>query len=450
MGPARTKYDSSTSSEAFSLPAPSRLSASKAFALQFRVGHLAGVMLLLCLGPQGRVSAQSPGDYDPESHAWNGMATLREVFAEEQSELLAPSSLSLEELSPQDSLLIVYPRQPLPVASLAAFMRDGGRIALADDFGRGDELLDVYRIQVREPSTGGAAQLRGNRSLPIAVPRAPHVLAEGVGALATNHPRVFRHEALEPLFAFDGESADALLLAGAVGEGRLVALADPSVLINNMLRLRDNRQFASNLAHYLADAGGRAYLVGPNTELLGTYGDAEGDTPFAGLKRWIADAAQVELPPLALQIATFALVLALAIFALSTLPRQSPYDGKSMFARPQPAGGFVGRVGFFSRRGQNLLHPTLVYKYELEGEIVRRLGLGESALLRDVVAALGRRGLSHAEVGRARALLLALDALREKQDHPPSPPRVGPERFHELVREGEHLLERIDPTSSPR
>src|SRR5690606_13698398 len=105
-------------------------------------------------------------------------------------------------VSPRDGILLVYPDDDLPLASLASFMRDGGRLAIADDFGTGDELLDVYRIDRQATSGAEAPHLRGNPGLPVAHPLARHTLTDGLGAVVANHPATLYHAELDPLVAF--------------------------------------------------------------------------------------------------------------------------------------------------------------------------------------------------------------------------------------------------------
>jgi hypothetical protein len=114
------------------------------------------------------------------------------------------------------------------------------------------------------------------------------------------------------------------------------------------------------------------------------------------------------------------------------------------------SGGFIGRVAYFRRRPNDLIQPALVYKFELESELVRRLNLGGRTLLRDVVSALRDHGLSEQDVQSTRGLLLALDSLREKQDHPPAPPRVTAARLREIVRTGDAVLERLNDENGRR
>ena len=422
---------------------------SLAFSMRARVTPPSLALgLALAIGVAAGGVARADDDYDPRSRAWNGLARLVELARAEGADVEAPAELDLGTLSPEDGMLLVYPQDDLPAASLAAFMRDGGRLVLADDFGTGDELLDVYRIHRQAASTGDATHLRGNPNLPVAQPHARHVLTDGLTAIVANHPATLYHAELEPLLAFDS-GGRALVLAGAVGEGRLVAVGDPSVLINNMLELRDNQLFAQNLVRYVAERGGRVYVVTGETELVGRYGEPGSARPFHDVRSWLESVAGADAPPLALLLLAIVIASILVVAAVSALPRRSPYDGSSMFGPPPASGGFVGRVGYFGRKSANLLHPLMVYKFELEGEIVRRMRLEGRTLLRDVLDGMRTHGVPERDVLLARALLLELDRLRDRQDRPPGPPKVTPMRFRELVARGERLLSLIaEPRAS--
>jgi hypothetical protein len=388
-------------------------------------------------------------DYDPESREWNGLSELVAIGEGLGIDVRVSDRLDVGTLSPIDAVMIVYPRNDLPLSGIAAFLRDGGRLALLDDFGRGDELLGVYqigRVQARLPA---AAHVRQNENLPIAPATARHTLTEGVTALVANHPTTLSHDELDALFAFDGVG-HALVLAGAVGDGRLVAIGDPSIAINNMLEFRDNRRFVENLFRYLeAGAGGTVHVVAADAIMVGRYGEPGADRPFHDLSRWLTDVAHAEAPPLAVLVGAIALSAILLVVAATSLPRRSPYDGSHMFARPPASGGFVGRVGYFSRNRHDLFSPTMAYKFELEGELVRLLDLRGGTVLGDVVRALSLRGLSAAEIDDARALLVELSDLRERQDRPPGPPRVPLRRFRSLLARGEQLLARLEPEGHP-
>jgi hypothetical protein len=388
------------------------------------------------------ISLAQDDDFSPRGDAWNSVSELVRLAEARGIDVRTPDRLDAGELQPSDSLLILDPREPLPTSPITAFLRAGGRVALADDFGAGDSLLAVFRIDRGEPQPEGVLALRGNPALLVARPRGTHRLTQGVGALVSNHPAMVYHRELSPLFELDDN--EALVLAGAVGEGRLVVIADASVLIDNMLELRGNRRFAENLVAYLDDErGGRLFVIAPEARVVGRYGEPGADRPLHDLRTTLSNIAKLDVPPLAIQIASVALAAIAFILALGALPRRSPYRAERMFARAPAQGGFVGRVRFFGRRNVNLLQPLMVYKFELEEEILQRLRLSGRALLRDVLAAMRAKGLPEEDVNEMRKLLLELDRLRDLQDRPPAPPRVGKKRFRELIARGERLLERM-------
>lgn len=388
--------------------------------------------------------ARADTDYDPASDSWNGLSQLVQAARDTGVRVETPRRLDVGTLNGRDALLIVYPTTTLPIEGLSGFLKVGGRIALADDYGTGAALLAAYQITRRPPNAATSLRLRGNDALLVARPESAHPLTEGVGALVTNHPQQVFHRELDPLFSFD-RTGSALLLAGAVGQGRLVALGDPSTLINNMLQFRGNRRFATNLVRYLASGrDGRLIVVTGATPIVGRFGEPGADRPLHDLRAALEKLAAAKLPPIAVQLAAIMLSAILLVVAVTALPRRTPYDGRGMFARPAHAGGLVGRIDYFRDGKGDFLQPAMVYKFELEGEIVRRLGLTGSTVLRDVLSGLRAGGVPEAQVTVARGLLVELDDLHQRQDRPPGPPRVTAARFGDMVRRGEALLARLE------
>lgn len=397
--------------------------------------------LLVAVGAPRRAEAQGR-DYATSGDGWNSVSRLMRIAREAGVPLEIPDRLDVGTLDPSDSILILAPSEELPGAALTEFLQAGGRACLADDFGSGESLLALFSIDRAPPSEAISMQLRGNPSLLVARPRGNHQLTRDVAALVTNHPAVVVHRELAPIYEVG--SGEAVVLAGAVGSGRLVVLSDPSVLIDNMMTLRGNRRFAENLVGYLTEGrAGRLIVVRPQVPVVGRFGEPGADRPLHDVRASLEQIASLDVPPLALRIGSLALAAIAFILALGALPRRSPYRTTRMFAREAAQGGFVGRVGFFSRPGANLLQPLMVYKFELEAEILRHLRRGGKTLLRDVLSAMRDKGMSEDEVDDMRTLLLTLDQLHAAQDRPATPPAVSAKRFSELVRRGERLLERI-------
>ena len=393
---------------------------------------LVGVCLNLAAG-----TARAQTDFDPTSWAWNGLAELVALARSEQLAVSTPQQLRVGDLRPSDAILIVHPTAPLPVRSLTSFLRAGGRIGLADDFGSGNTLLAALQIGRHPPGSRVQGQLlRGNHNLLIAEPRLPHPLTWQVQALVTNHPQVVHHPELRPLFGF-AERHSALVIAGAVGEGRLVVIADSSVLINNMLQFRGNRQFASNLARYLSRDGGRLFVASAGTHL---HGDAAGMGAAGALRNLELSLQRIQRfvpdPPLVRLLAALLAGVTL-IGCAALLPRSSPYEGAGPPLAAPVGGGFSGRVALFGSVKTSLAAPALALKVELDAELRRLLGTPQVPAPHEVSATLGRLGASPHDVRSVEELLLELESLQRESV---AGPRIGATRLQGMVATSRRLL----------
>ena len=384
-----------------------------------------------------------PEEYSPTNTSWNGLSSFVSV-ARGISTVETPTSLDLSRLTRRDAIVVVYPQADLPLVSLSSFLRSGGRVALVDDYGAGDELLQLYGITRGDAQpTRATPLLRNNGNLPLAHRRLQdHPLTDGVTALVTNHPRVVWHRELRPVFAFD-DSAQGVVLAGVVGEGRLVTMADPSILINNMLESSDNRRFAGNLVRYLqVERPGTLYILGPESTLTGLAGDRGAAHGLSTLSDWATRFAEARLPPLGLQIIAAALVAILLVITFGTLPRRSPYDSKTMFPAQFTENILVQNLRLMGRQN-NLGAPLLLYKSEIEAAILRHLGLRAPRNLSEVLAAGKSRGLPNALLSELRQLFVELDSL-EREAEGTFVGRMPRATFHRVVDRGERLLLKLE------
>jgi hypothetical protein len=371
--------------------------------------------------------------------AWDGLERLAALADAAHVELLAPRALSLSQVSGRDALLMVNPQRPLPVGALSTFLREGGRIALLDDFGSGGRFLAAYQVE-RLPAPRQGPALRDDPRLLIAYPRSDHPLAEGVPLLLTNEASVLRHPDLKPVFVF-GRGEQALALAGAVGAGRLVAVGDASLLINQLLALPSHERFARNLLEYLSVSGGRVWLVGPNTVLTGSYGERD-KHGIAWLDGWLKRVAHPDLPPGVLTLMGFALAAIAALVAFNALPRKSPYLRAALFPDDTVYAGFAGRVALAKLPGSNLLWPLLDLKQVLEAELAQRLEMTGAFDSERAVREAARRGVPKR---RIEALLSELAELASRADGDGDGERklVTAADLSRIVREAEQLLAQL-------
>jgi hypothetical protein len=204
--------------------------------------RLAGLATFLCAPV-----AWAGADYDPASLDWNGGARLVALAREAGLWVRTPRALDLSALDRRIGILVLGPQRPVP-EELRRFVRAGGRMAIADDVGASETFLAPFGFsRVREPRAH--VVYGGVRHLALAFPRRSHILLWGVDAVVTNHPAGFRAVGRVPLLSFDG--GEGLLYVVRDGDGELVVLGDPSLLVNQMLDFGDNAHFAQALLRYL-------------------------------------------------------------------------------------------------------------------------------------------------------------------------------------------------------
>ncbi|HEY6876544.1 MAG TPA: DUF4350 domain-containing protein [Polyangiales bacterium] len=380
-----------------------------------------------------------PGAAAVAQPVWDGFETLTSLAKEANVALHTPATVDLAQLTPRDALLIVSPDAALPTSALTTFLRDGGRVALLDDFGSGERLLAAYQVQRLTAPRDLVPALRDDPNLLIAYPASEHPLVDGVDLLLTNGASALRHRDLKPVFTF-GHSDAALVLAGAVGAGRLVAVGDGSVLINQLMALPEHQRFAKNLLAYLHRASGRTFLVAHDTRFEGTYGgsNSHGLSYVDGFLKRIT---HPDLPPGVLSLLSFGLCAIAAVMVVGSLPRRSPYVRKDL--APRVRAGVAGRLSMREQDAPNLVWTLLDYKRELTSELSRRLGLSATPSVSSVLSALRQRGWREPQLLELNALLSRLEQVATATDGAAKPPRIRVSELRNVVRQGEELLTRL-------
>lgn len=393
-------------------------------------------------------AAPQPAAFDPDSDDWEGLSALRGLAQAHGVTIEAPGRLELWKVDPVDAILIVHPTRPPPATDLARFMREGGRLAIFDDYGQGQSLLRAFAIGRHAGMRPEAdRRLRGNPRLGIATPPGSHPLTAGVEAVVLNHAQVLHHATLQPVLSIDGE-AGAVALSGAVGAGRLVAMSDASVLINNMLQFAGNRRFAENLVDYLVgDRGGTLYLVTGDAEIRGRPGLAAPRDAVTAVREGLRRLSRLQLPGEAVWLTAWVVMVTSLLAAATALPRRARVSGPLGPVRSEVTAGFQGRVDFFAQAGRNLYGAAMAYKHEIESELVRALCLPPRPSRAQLLTALRARGVDPALANRADTLLQTLDALSLRRDQRPGPPRVSAQQLTSMVQDGSSVLAALEVES---
>lgn len=356
------------------------------------------------------------GAFDVSDAGWEGGAELFQIAKTELgAERVKPvATLDWSALRPEDGLLVVHPVDELDSSEATEFMKLGGRVAILDDFGRGDDLLRRFKIERVTMPARPLAALRNNPQLPIAEPwldvtrgqiGAPHPVVANVRQVVLNHPAALLHPDLSPVLKVRcAGGVDAIVaVAGQVGKGRLFAMSDPSALINSMLRYPGNRAFGAGLVRYLAndsDRGqGRLFVVANAFRQEGSVGGngSIGQDIQDGLRSLaenLREARKLGLPSWMLALLAALSVAALAVWVgrASGRPYKSPLP---RYARPVPLvarGGVAGRFAMLAAPSSPKALVLLELKSALFEAAAARFDLDANAGADAVLKAFRRSG----------------------------------------------------------
>jgi hypothetical protein len=362
--------------------------------------------------------------FEISDSGWEGTSELYALAQQElgkaRVEVLA--SVDYEHLAKDDGLLVLHPETELDYNELSAFLRAGGRMAVLDDRGEAAHFLARFQIHRVEAPRNPAQSLRDNPDLAIAVPAVEQVAGQeqnrhpvvvGVDRVVTNHPTALVHPNLTQVLKIPatGEPDATLAVTGIIAKsGRLFAMGDPSVVINEMLRYPGNRAFAGGLLKYLVEndagvsRGGKLYIVANDFSQKGHFGGSRGplgelSNVSDSLAELSADLEKNGLPAtLALALAVLAGggALAWAINYSSRLYRRSV--PRYALATPLLAqGGLAGRAAVLSAPTTDPALLLLELRAALSEALSVVLGLSRLSSPEQILAELGRKRVFDAE-----------------------------------------------------
>ncbi len=416
-----------------SLPRPGRLLAAIAIVLALTTSALAQEA-------QRLPSIEFSGDYSIYNEEWNGLTTFVAVVRGMGLRVRAPHMVDWGEIDRDDVLVLLYPTSQLDPSHLSAFVRNGGRVLIADDFGRSDQLLAQLGSILRSDAIGvGAARYHDDRPFaPIAQPYLPeHPLAQGVEELATNHPAILPEMGgAEAVIGFG--RGEAVVAAGTLGSGRFVVLSDPSVFINRMMQFPGNLQFAINVIRYLKIDGSttRIVVVAGEFETRGQPKGLLDDGTVRGslsnmlseFNMWLDDLNKYLLTEVSLRILAALLAVGIAVLAASSLPlmRRSKLDGSWTRAASGAEGlpSFETMVAHFDdeRGRRSFAYPAAVLRDSLDYQLGQLLEVRDplSTMKQNEVLTLlaGARGQRAASSLRAVFAQLGQLPTREQAASP--------------------------------
>jgi hypothetical protein len=243
-----------------------------------------GVAIALLLVSMVAPAISSTEDFSIFNSGWNGTSGLA-VMAYRTGKLvptfevestgteITVTQVALTTIAPDPgtgALIIIGPTKEFTDAEgklVGDFVRDGGRLVLADDFGTGNSLLSKM---------GAGSRFSGQLVMDLAFEKqpefsvvfdiAPDPLTTNVSTLLLNHPSsvtvnisttsVIANSSVASWRDVNGNKLQEpgeprgpfpLVARERLGLGTILLLSDPSVLINGMRDYMDNDAFAENL-----------------------------------------------------------------------------------------------------------------------------------------------------------------------------------------------------------
>jgi hypothetical protein len=333
------------------------------------IAHRTIAAILLCIAVISAPRPTRAAAFEVNDTGWEGSSELLEIARGElgAARVQAVAVLNWDEVQPEDGVLAIHPLQPMDAEETTGFMKAGGRLAILDDYGLGEETLRRFHIERTVAPSRPVVALRNRSALAIADPvidvvaghsQGPHPVVAKVQQLVTNHPTGLRHPNLSPVLRIRaiGEPDAIIAVAGQVGKGRLFAMSDPSATINQMLRYPGNRAFVAGLARYLVDDDGqqrrqgRLFIVVNRFSEEGSFGGQTSlrkdiESQLKAIANALAEARRDGFPGWTLVVLAVLAALGIAAWVLraSAKPYKSPLP---RYARAVPLvaqGGIAGR-----------------------------------------------------------------------------------------------------------
>lgn len=203
--------------------------------------------------------------------AWDGASSLRDVADSMGTDsTIVRNATRYDHLPAEGTIAVVLSPDRAysntDAARLRRFVENGGTLIVAEDFGpHSNALLAEVGANARFNGTLVRDERHNYRSpaMPVATNVSEYPLLTGVERLTLNHGTVIEPNGARPVantsgYAYvdvtqddqldDSESLNKypVMTAESVGEGRVIAVSDPSLFINAMLDREGNRQFAQN------------------------------------------------------------------------------------------------------------------------------------------------------------------------------------------------------------
>jgi len=216
------------------------------------------------------------GDFRVDNPSWNGLSTL-----DSRMKATVIDSFSALPSDPNGTALLLVPFEPFSASELSdlkSYALNGGTLIVLDNFGYGNQVLSGVGLSM---TFSGVPMLDPmfnykNEWFPKITDFASIPLTANISSLVLNHATCLNNTSGATIVAFSS-SFSFLDIKGSgtwvssdpigpfayaayvkIGQGYVVAMADPSIMINSMIGMGGNLQFIDNIVK----------LSGPNPHVF--------------------------------------------------------------------------------------------------------------------------------------------------------------------------------------
>ena len=213
------------------------------------------------------MNAFAQSDYSVDSTAWNGLSRFVQVAKGLGFQTESNQQLRWKDIGSDSILVIIYPRSDSThLRQIATYVRNGGSLLIADDFGNSRPLFTKLGIKLTTPPEINTTTYYKNFPFaPIATPQLQkNPISQGIDEVVTNFPALMESNGnATVLFSFAPSYAHSNRGIVAINpkKGNFIAISDPSIFINRMLSFEGNLQLAINALRFLNRNGPKKRVV---------------------------------------------------------------------------------------------------------------------------------------------------------------------------------------------
>lgn len=225
--------------------------------MRWMYGFLVFIGVLLFILPLAVPVIKTSAEFSMFNTKWNGGSEFAKVLFEKGKLVPILYPYNSIDFKREGILIIIGPDigfSPLETEKVRDFLERGGTLFIADDSGRANSLLDGLRVKSKFSDKPLRDIFYSRRDdFPVVVRIEDPELSYGVEKVILNIPSVIME--LEgsvfssKLSIVEGNMKSYPILAEMrYGEGRIIMLSDPDILINDMAS--ENKRFINNLVEY--------------------------------------------------------------------------------------------------------------------------------------------------------------------------------------------------------